>query len=360
MKEKSSKERRSRSKHASSGKRKNGSGDSARSRKRSKRARVADHAPQAGEEGQLVVCDEASDVEERFEEGRPKDEEVGADELPPAPTPKDGNKELEEAKEGVGLGASADESECEEQDRHKSRKRGRKKKRARRDWPPEYISDAIDKVASMTGIPREAFSVDPDALAKSKPNAKAKPAISTPRVAEVAHNALAESAKSKAEAWSRKNRRHTPEQTRYMEECFAANPLPSPEEKEQIASKVGTDKRTVTIWYQNKRARVKRSNHRSQSASVDPSSPDSAGGTGARADADADLEGMAVVGVDATITTAPPDAKKGRGGEGEGEEEEEEEEEKEKEEQQQQQQKQALETDANINDAEMEAIDQPA
>jgi len=55
-----------------------------------------------------------------------------------------------------------------------------------------------------------------------------------------------------------KRRKHTAEQTRYLEERFVANPLPCSDEKIRIAMRIGTDIRKVNVWYQNKRARQRR------------------------------------------------------------------------------------------------------
>lgn len=91
-------------------------------------------------------------------------------------------------------------------------------------------------------------------------SSRTKPASAAPRQNETDTQGKADRpiGSSFRSGWSRRNHRHTPEQTRYLEGRFAANPLPDAKEKEEIAKEVGTDKRTVTIWYQNKRARMRR------------------------------------------------------------------------------------------------------
>lgn len=53
-------------------------------------------------------------------------------------------------------------------------------------------------------------------------------------------------------------RRITAQQVAVLEQVFAVEPFPGPSTKKVIAKKLGMQERSITIWFQNKRARLKR------------------------------------------------------------------------------------------------------
>lgn len=55
-----------------------------------------------------------------------------------------------------------------------------------------------------------------------------------------------------------KRRRATPQQLKLLEEVFALDPFPSREAKQLLAKRLGMDTRSITVWFQNKRARLKK------------------------------------------------------------------------------------------------------
>jgi hypothetical protein len=62
-------------------------------------------------------------------------------------------------------------------------------------------------------------------------------------------------------------RRHRvpPGHLQVLEEVFAAEPFPHAEAKDVLARRLGMTKRSITIWFQNKRARLKRSDNETSS-----------------------------------------------------------------------------------------------
>jgi len=72
---------------------------------------------------------------------------------------------------------------------------------------------------------------------------------------------------SKAEQKRTKRKRKTPEQLAILEREFDSNPMPNKEVRDQLSSRLGLTSRQVQIWFQNKRAKVKNSNHASGQAS---------------------------------------------------------------------------------------------
>jgi hypothetical protein len=65
--------------------------------------------------------------------------------------------------------------------------------------------------------------------------------------------------KEKAQpAGSKRRHRVPPEHLQVLEEVFAAEPFPHAEAKNELALRLGMTKRSITIWFQNKRARLKR------------------------------------------------------------------------------------------------------
>ncbi len=63
--------------------------------------------------------------------------------------------------------------------------------------------------------------------------------------------------KKKTEA-KKPRRRITAQQVAVLEQVFAVEPFPGPSTKKVIAKKLGMQERSITIWFQNKRARLKR------------------------------------------------------------------------------------------------------
>jgi hypothetical protein len=55
-----------------------------------------------------------------------------------------------------------------------------------------------------------------------------------------------------------KRKRATPQQLKLLEEVFAVDPFPAREAKQLLAQKLGMSIRSITIWFQNKRARLKK------------------------------------------------------------------------------------------------------
>jgi hypothetical protein len=57
----------------------------------------------------------------------------------------------------------------------------------------------------------------------------------------------------------RRRNRLAAEETEYLNSLFLLNPKPNRHERQKIASKLDMSERTVQIWFQNRRAKVKRS-----------------------------------------------------------------------------------------------------
>jgi Tfp pilus assembly protein FimV len=77
--------------------------------------------------------------------------------------------------------------------------------------------------------------------------------------------------KEKAQPGSKRRHRVPPEHLQVLEEVFAAEPFPHAEAKNELALRLGMTKRSITIWFQNKRARLKRNDEE-----MSPSSSSSA------------------------------------------------------------------------------------
>ncbi|KAJ9084449.1 hypothetical protein DSO57_1024349 [Entomophthora muscae] len=54
-----------------------------------------------------------------------------------------------------------------------------------------------------------------------------------------------------------KRARATPEQQAFLESAFASNPSPNCKVRENMAQRVGMSERSIQIWFQNRRAKVK-------------------------------------------------------------------------------------------------------
>jgi hypothetical protein len=61
-----------------------------------------------------------------------------------------------------------------------------------------------------------------------------------------------------AQQHQEKRKRATPQQLQLLEETFSFAPFPGVEEKQLLAQRLGMSVRSVTIWFQNKRARLKK------------------------------------------------------------------------------------------------------
>jgi hypothetical protein len=57
----------------------------------------------------------------------------------------------------------------------------------------------------------------------------------------------------------KKRKKYTPEEVEYLESKFQEDPLPDSDTREQMALKLNRDKRSIQIWFQNKRAKLKTS-----------------------------------------------------------------------------------------------------
>ncbi|KAI7902482.1 homeobox domain-containing protein, partial [Cokeromyces recurvatus] len=56
---------------------------------------------------------------------------------------------------------------------------------------------------------------------------------------------------------SRKRTRATPEQLEILEKTFTINPSPNNRIREQLSHELGMSERSIQIWFQNRRAKVK-------------------------------------------------------------------------------------------------------
>ncbi|OAD01867.1 Homeodomain-like DNA binding domain-containing transcription factor, partial [Mucor lusitanicus CBS 277.49] len=55
----------------------------------------------------------------------------------------------------------------------------------------------------------------------------------------------------------RKRTRATPEQLAVLEKTFNVNPSPNNRVREQLSRELGMSERSIQIWFQNRRAKVK-------------------------------------------------------------------------------------------------------
>ena len=55
-----------------------------------------------------------------------------------------------------------------------------------------------------------------------------------------------------------KRNRLSPEVSELLLEAFARNPRPSQDERAELSQKVGINSRNIQIWFQNRRAKLKR------------------------------------------------------------------------------------------------------
>jgi len=55
-----------------------------------------------------------------------------------------------------------------------------------------------------------------------------------------------------------RRKRATPEQVFILEQVFDMNPLPTAATKKELAKRIGMSHRQIQVWFQNKRARMKR------------------------------------------------------------------------------------------------------
>ena len=70
---------------------------------------------------------------------------------------------------------------------------------------------------------------------------------------------------SKIQKPKRKRQRTTPEQLIILEEVFNTNNTPDQQTRQKLADELGMSSRRVQIWFQNKRAKLKRVGSQSQS-----------------------------------------------------------------------------------------------
>jgi len=96
----------------------------------------------------------------------------------------------------------------------------------------------------------------------------------------------------------KKRQKTTPEQLLILEESFQTDKLPSPSARSKLAKHLGMSPRRVQIWFQNKRAKEKKTNPRGKHhwvvvpSSLSPPSPPSAGSSSPTAGVVSPMEGI--------------------------------------------------------------------
>jgi len=87
----------------------------------------------------------------------------------------------------------------------------------------------------------------------------------------------------------KKRQRTSPEQLAILEQIFQTDKMPSQQTRVQLADQLGMSSRRVQIWFQNKRAKVKRGLGRS-SDGLQPPSPEDSDESSMPANSDSPLE----------------------------------------------------------------------
>jgi len=73
----------------------------------------------------------------------------------------------------------------------------------------------------------------------------------------------------------KKRQRTSPDQLAILEQIFQTDKMPNQQTRVQLADQLGMSSRRVQIWFQNKRAKVKRSNVKQDGECSSPNSPSS-------------------------------------------------------------------------------------
>ncbi|KAG1074672.1 hypothetical protein G6F42_025688 [Rhizopus arrhizus] len=87
----------------------------------------------------------------------------------------------------------------------------------------------------------------------------ATPSLPLPPPPPPPHNVIPNDKESSVDSTStpRKRTRATPEQLAVLEKTFNVNPSPNNRVREQLSRELGMSERSIQIWFQNRRAKVK-------------------------------------------------------------------------------------------------------
>lgn len=107
----------------------------------------------------------------------------------------------------------------------------------------------------------------PEVQSKKENHAPVTPVVNNKRPAPVTASGEAASKKDPAEQERKKRKRVTEEQLTVLETIFATDKMPDQKLRLQLAQRLGMSSRRVQIWFQNKRAKLKKANSNSPSSS---------------------------------------------------------------------------------------------
>lgn len=107
----------------------------------------------------------------------------------------------------------------------------------------------------------------PEGLSKKENHAPVTPVVNHKRPAPETTSSPSSSKKDPVEQERKKRKRVTEEQLTVLETIFATDKMPDQKLRLQLAQRLGMSSRRVQIWFQNKRAKLKKANANSPNSS---------------------------------------------------------------------------------------------